>query len=328
MRSSSEVVADMRLRLSGIRGIEIPTEDHVKWQRRGMLAISIIPLLGIAFAAFQVWGWGLTGLDVALFLVFYTISGLGITVGFHRLLTHKSFDVPNWVRVGWATAGSMAIQGSAIDWVATHRRHHAYSDEEGDPHSPHLEAADGIKGILRGLWHAHMGWLFTPAGTRKETWAPDLIDNPAIVLVNRAFPAIIIGTFALPALLGGLISMSWQGAVTGLIWGGLVRVFLLHHVTWSINSICHFYGTQPFKARDESRNNPWLSLLSFGESWHNAHHAFPASARHGLRWWEIDVSWLTIKGMDIVGLARNVKLPSENQMARKRLAGKAARANP
>ena len=121
--------------------------------------------------------------------------------------------------------------------------------------------------------------------------------------------------------------MSWQGAVTGLIWGGLVRVFLLHHVTWSINSICHFYGTQPFKARDESRNNPWLSLLSFGESWHNAHHAFPASARHGLRWWEIDVSWLTIKGMDMVGLARNVKLPSENQMARKRLAGKPARAN-
>ena len=146
MRSPSEVVADMRLRLSGIRGIEIPTEDHVKWQRRGMLAISIIPLLGIAFAAFQVWGWGLTGLDVVLFLVFYTISGLGITVGFHRLLTHKSFDVPNWVRVGWATAGSMAIQGSAIDWVATHRRHHAYSDEEGDPHSPHLEAADGDQG--------------------------------------------------------------------------------------------------------------------------------------------------------------------------------------
>jgi stearoyl-CoA desaturase (delta-9 desaturase) len=324
MRSPSEVVADMRVRLADIRGIEIPTEDHVKWQRRAMLAISIIPLLGIGFAAVQVWGWGLTGLDVVLFAVFYAITGLGITVGFHRLLTHKSFDVPNPVRVAWAVAGSMAIQGSAIDWVATHRRHHAYSDEEGDPHSPHLDAADGVRGILRGLWHAHLGWLFNPAGTRKETWAPDLLDNPGIVRVNRLFPAIVAATFLLPALLGGLISMSWQGAVTGLIWGGLVRVFLLHHVTWSINSICHFYGTQPFKARDESRNNPWLSLLSFGESWHNAHHAFPASARHGLRWWELDLSWLTIQGMKVVGLARNIKLPSDTQLARKRLTGKQA----
>lgn len=324
MRSPSQVVDELRVRLADVRGTEVPTEDHVKWQRRAMLAISILPLLGLGFAAVQVWGWGLTWLDLALFFVLYGITGLGITVGFHRLLTHKSFDLPNWARVGWAIAGSMAIQGSVIDWVATHRRHHAYSDEEGDPHSPHVEAADGVKGILGGLWHAHLGWMFTPAGTKAETWAPDLLDNAAIVKVNKAFPAIILGTFGLPALLGGVISMSWQGAVTGLVWGGLVRVFLLHHVTWSVNSICHFYGSQPFKARDESRNNLWLSLLSFGESWHNGHHAFPASARHGLRWWEFDLSWITIKSMDLVGLARNVKLPSANQLARKRLPRRSA----
>lgn len=294
-----------------------------KLQRRAMLAISIIPLLGLVFAIVQMWGWGVSGRDLIIAGVFYVITGLGITVGYHRLLTHKSFDVPNWVRVGWAIAGSLAVQGSVIDWVATHRRHHAYSDEEGDPHSPHLDAADGVKGILRGLYHAHLGWMFEPDGTEAETWAPDLLDNDAIVKVNRAFPWLILATFLLPALIGGLWSMSLMGAVTAAIWAGLLRMFLLHHVTWSINSICHFYGTRPFASRDEARNNIWLSLLSFGESWHNAHHAFPASARHGLRWWEFDASWITIRAMEVVGLARNIKLPSPNQLARKKLPRKA-----
>ncbi len=319
MRSPADVVSDMRAVSATIRGVEVPTENTVKWQRRSMLAISIIPPLGILFAAVQVWGWGLTGRDLVLFGAFYVLTGLGITVGFHRLLTHKSFDVPNWVRVGWAIAGSLAIEGGVIDWVATHRRHHAYSDEEGDPHSPHLEAADGVKGVVKGLLHAHLGWMFAPSGTKAEVWAPDLLDNPGIVRVHRSFPWLILVTFGTPALLGGLWAGSFAGAVTGLVWGGLVRVFLLHHVTWSINSICHFYGSTPFKARDESRNNLWLSVVSFGESWHNAHHAFPASARHGLRWWEVDLSWITIRTMKMVGIARNVKLPSATQLERKRL---------
>jgi stearoyl-CoA desaturase (Delta-9 desaturase) len=288
-------------------------------QRRAMLAIAIVPPLGLLFAVIQLWGWGVSGRDLAIAGAFYVVTGLGITVGYHRLLTHRSFDVPNWVRVGWAIAGGMAIQGSAIDWVATHRRHHAYSDVEGDPHSPHLDAADGVKGVLRGLYHAHLGWLFEPDGTDAETWAPDLLDNDAIVKVNRAFPWLIVASFVAPAVIGGLVSMSLAGALTAFIWAGLIRIFLLHHVTWSINSICHFYGTRPFASRDHARNNIWLALLSFGESWHNAHHAFPASARHGLRWWEIDLSWITIRFMQLVGLARNIKLPSAAQLARKRL---------
>lgn len=323
MRTAADTIADVRSRLEGIRGVTVPDERMFKLQRRAMLAISIIPLLGLVFAIVQMWGWGVSGRDLIIAGVFYVITGLGITVGYHRLLTHKSFDVPNWVRVGWAIAGSLAVQGSVIDWVATHRRHHAYSDEEGDPHSPHLDAADGVKGILRGLYHAHLGWMFEPDGTEAETWAPDLLDNDAIVKVNRAFPWLILATFLLPALIGGLWSMSLMGAVTAAIWAGLLRMFLLHHVTWSINSICHFYGTRPFASRDEARNNIWLSVLSFGESWHNAHHAFPASARHGLRWWEFDASWITIKAMEVVGLARNIKLPSPNQLARKKLPRKA-----
>ena len=326
MRTAADTLADVRSRLDGIRGVTVPEERMFKLQRRAMLAISILPLVGLVFAIVQMWGWGVSGRDLAIAGGFYVVTGLGITVGYHRLLTHRSFDVPNWVRVGWAIAGSLAVQGSVIDWVATHRRHHAYSDEIGDPHSPHLDAADGVRGILRGLYHAHLGWMFEPDGTDAEVWAPDLLDNDAIVKVNRAFPWLILATFALPALIGGLLSMSLMGAVTAAVWAGLLRMFLLHHVTWSINSICHFYGTRPFASRDEARNNIWLSLLSFGESWHNAHHAFPASARHGLRWWEFDMSWITIRVMEWVGLARNVKLPTPNQLARKRLPRKATAA--
>lgn len=324
MRSAADTIADVRSRLDGVRGVTVPDERMFKIQRRVMLVISILPLLGLAFAIVQLWGWGVSYRDLVIAGGFYVVTGLGITVGYHRLLTHKSFDVPNWVRVGWAIAGSLAVQGACIDWSATHRRHHAYSDEMGDPHSPHLEAADGVRGILRGLWHAHLGWMFEPDGTEAKTWAPDLLDNEGLVKVNRAFPWLIAATFIGPAVIGGLWSMSLMGAVTAGVWGGLIRMALLHHVTWSINSICHFYGTRPFASRDHARNNPWLALLSFGESWHNAHHAFPASARHGLRWWEFDASWLTIRAMQVVGLARNVKLPTPNQLARKKLPRKAA----
>ena len=319
MRSAADTITDVRTRLDGVRGVKVPDERMFKLQRRAMLAISILPLVGLVFAIVQLWGWGVTSRDLIIAGGFYVVTGLGITVGYHRLLTHRSFDVPNWVRVGWAIAGSLAVQGSVIDWVATHRRHHAYSDEIGDPHSPHVEAAEGVRGILRGLWHAHLGWMFAPDGTQAETWAPDLLDNEGVVRVDRAFPWLIAATFVAPAVIGGLWSMSLMGAVSAAVWAGLLRMFLLHHVTWSINSICHFYGTRPFVSRDEARNNPWLSLLSFGESWHNGHHAFPASARHGLRWWEVDLAWITIRGMQLVGLARNIKLPSPTQMARKKV---------
>lgn len=299
-----------------IRGVVDPSEGETKWQKVAVLAITLVPLIGLTLAIIGLWGWGVTARDLWIAFALYCVSGLGITVGYHRLLTHKSFDAPPWVRAGWAAAGSLAIQGSCIDWVATHRRHHAYSDRHGDPHSPHIQAEDGLKGMLKGLWHSHVGWLWRPAGTVKETWAPDLLAEPGVAAVNRAFPWLIVASFVIAPVLGFAFSGgSIAAAFTAFLWGSLVRIFLLHHVTWSINSVCHFFGTRPFDSHDEARNNPIMGVLAFGEGWHNAHHAFPASARHGLRWWEFDSSWLVIKGMSLVGLAKNIKLPSEKQKA-------------
>ncbi len=301
-------------RIQGVRKLE---PDQVKLTRRLTLAFTLIPLIAVVVAIVNLWGTGISGTDLGLFLGFYVLTGLGITVGYHRFFTHLSFQAPRPVKVFWALAGSMALQGSIIDWVATHRRHHAYSDELGDPHSPHLVEQPGVKGVLQGLWHAHLGWFFAPERTSHERWAPDLLEDPDLVWIEKHFPAITVASFVLPALLGLVITQSLVGMLTAFLWGSLVRIFLLHHVTWSINSICHFYGTRPFLSRDESRNNVFLSLLSFGESWHNAHHAFPTSARHGLRWWEIDLSWIVIKVMSWVRLARDIKLPTARQLGRK-----------
>ena len=300
-----------------IRGIAPIAPRALKWQRISLAIATIVPLLGLAAALWWGWGRGVSGVDVGLLVGFYVVSGLGITVGFHRLLTHQSFKTPSWVRVLFAAAGSLAIQGAVIDWVATHRRHHAYSDQLGDPHSPHVAADGGAVGMLRGLWYAHLGWMFAPDGTVAEAWAPDLLRDRGIVRVSRAFPWFVLASFVLPAVLGGLLTMSFAGAVSGFLWGGLVRILLLHHITWSINSICHVFGTQPFRSHDESRNNAVMALLGFGEGWHNGHHAFPASARHGLRWWEFDLSWIVIRTLSAVRLARDVKLPTPTQMARR-----------
>ncbi len=302
-----------------IRGVEDPSEGESALQKWAVLAITVVPFIGLTLAIIGLWGWGVTARDLWIAFGLYLVSGLGITVGYHRLLTHKSFDAPPSVRAAWATAGSLAVQGSCIDWVATHRRHHAYSDKYGDPHSPHIQAEEGIKGTLKGLWHSHIGWLWRPAGTVKETWAPDLLAEPGVAAVNRHFGWIVLTSFLIAPVLGFALTGSVAAALTAFLWGSLVRIFFLHHVTWSINSICHYFGTRPYDSHDQSRNNPVMGLLAFGEGWHNAHHAFPASARHGLRWWEFDSSWMVIKGMELVGLARNIKLPSQTHLqARKR----------
>lgn len=307
-----------------IRGTYTPDPRTQRWQRWSMVGITVVPLAALVIAIVRLWGTGISGLDLGLLLGFYAFTGLGITVGYHRLFTHKSFTAAPSVRLVLAIAGSMAIQGSLIDWVATHRRHHAFSDEVGDPHSPHLDPDASFAGILRGLLHAHLGWMFGGDGTDPEVWAPDLLDDPMLVKVSRAFPWLLVASFLAPAVLGGLLSWSVSGALTGLLWGGFVRVFLLHHVTWSINSICHFFGTRPFDSHDEARNNLVMALLGFGEGWHNAHHAFPASARHGLRWWEVDLSWITIRSLQLVGLVRDVKLPSPSQLQRRSRRARAA----
>ncbi|MDX1658505.1 MAG: acyl-CoA desaturase [Nitriliruptorales bacterium] len=311
-----------------IPGVRKISADEIRFQRRMSVIFTVLPLLGVVAAMFLLWGRGISGLDLGLFLGFYVFTGLGITVGYHRLFTHRSFEVPRPVRFVIALAGSMAVQGNLIEWVSTHRRHHAYADEYGDPHSPHLVEETGLKGVLRGLWHAHVGWMTRPEDSVPSRWAPDLEDELMLVRMSAAFGWLTLATFLLPPVIAFAVTGSWFAAFTGFVWGSLVRVFLLHHVTWSINSICHFFGQQPFESRDESTNNRWLSVLSFGESWHNNHHAFPTSARHGLLRWQPDPSWRVIRTLEQLRLAHNVRLPSPSHIAKKWRDGVKALASP
>jgi stearoyl-CoA desaturase (delta-9 desaturase) len=280
--------------------------------------VTIGPLLGFGLAVWSLWGWGVGWSDVVAFVVMYTVSILGVTVGFHRMLTHAGFDAPAWVRYSWASLGSLAVEGDPITWVADHRRHHAHSDQEGDPHSPHLEA-DTFWGTVKGLWHAHIGWMLNRTEKSDPTrWAPDLLKQPGIVRISRWFPWFIVLSLAIPALIGFVLTGTLIGAITGFLWGGPVRILVAHHITWSTNSICHYFGTRPFDSGDHSTNNWVLSIVSFGESWHNNHHAFPSSAVHGLRWWQVDITAMVIRTMQALRLVRNVRTPSKGALERKR----------
>jgi stearoyl-CoA desaturase (delta-9 desaturase) len=302
-----------------VRGVIRLTEAQLRLQRRITLAVTLIPLAGVALAMWLLWGTGISPTDLVLFLTFYAATGLGITVGYHRLFTHRSFRAIRPVRIVLAILGSMGVEGSVVDWCATHRRHHAYADQFGDPHSPHLAQAAGFVGVVKGLWHAHSGWLFDDEATKPQEYAPDLVADPDISRISKFFPHLTVLTFVLPALIGFALSRSFTGALTAFLWGSLVRVFLLHHVTWSINSICHFYGREAYRAKDESKNVWALSPVSFGESWHNNHHAFPWSARLGIGRWQIDFGWYVIRTLAAVRLIRDVKVPTADQLAKRRL---------
>jgi stearoyl-CoA desaturase (Delta-9 desaturase) len=279
-------------------------------QRIGNLIGVVAPVVGFIAAMVLSWQTLLRPSDLVLLIVLYVLSSLGATVGFHRLLTHRSFQTFKPVEYVMAVLGSLTVQGSVIDWVADHRKHHAHADEEGDPHSPHE-----FGGALRGLWHAHVGWLFSSGHQADaERYAPDLVEDPGMVLISRAFGLIVAAGLLIPFAVGYALGGGLAGALTGLLWGGLARVFLFHHVTFSINSICHFFGRRRFATDDQSTNVFWLALPSMGEAWHNNHHAFPRSAKHGLRWWEIDPSALVIRALCRVGLAWNaVEVPRERQ---------------
>jgi stearoyl-CoA desaturase (delta-9 desaturase) len=277
-----------------------------KVERYANLTAAVLPFVAFVVAIVLLWNSLVGPTDLAIFAVMYLVTALGITVGYHRMFTHRAFNGPKPVRYTLAILGSMAVQGSVIDWVADHRKHHTFTDEEGDPHSPHGHGG-GLKGALHGLWHAHMGWLFeTQGAAEKRRYARDLLQDRGIRRISRNFPWLVLAGLALPAVAGYVLTGTALGALTGYLWGGLVRVFLVHHVTWSINSVCHYFGRRRFDLEDHSTNVFWLALPSLGESWHHNHHAFPRSARHGLRWWEIDVSGLMIRGMEKVGLAYDV----------------------
>lgn len=284
--------------------------------------MTIVPVLALGLVGWQLWAVALGIGDLVVFGIMYAASGLGITVGFHRLLTHRSFKTTPAVRGTLAALGSIAIEGPVISWVADHRKHHAFSDKPGDPHSPHVEHGHGLLGALRGLAHAHVGWLFvhTHRG-RKTRYAPDLLKDPVVAWVDRTFVWWAIGGFAIAFGLGFAIGGGdWKAGMTGMLWGGFVRILVLHHVTYSINSLCHFFGRRPFATGDESRNLAWLAPFSFGEAWHNGHHAFPTSARHGLERGQLDVSAAFIRLLERAGLAWDVVRVEPARLADKRAA--------
>jgi stearoyl-CoA desaturase (delta-9 desaturase) len=276
-----------------------------------LLAV-VLPFIGVLVAIVLLWNRAVDIADLSIMAVMYLVTGLGVTVGFHRLLTHRSFQTYPWVERTFAVLGSMAVEGSVLDWVADHRKHHAFSDREGDPHSPHIGHGSG----LRGLWHAHAGWLMETQGLSDwKRYAAELYEDPRMRLIGKRFPMLVLLTLVIPTVAGFVLNgFTLAGALEGYLWGGLVRIFLVHHVTWSINSLCHFYGKRRFEVADHSTNLAWLALPSFGESWHHNHHAFPRSAYHGLKPWEIDVSGLLISAMGRVGLAWNIiKITPERQ---------------
>jgi stearoyl-CoA desaturase (delta-9 desaturase) len=278
----------------------------------------VVPFMAFLAAVPLLWNRLVGITDLALFAAMYVICGLGVTVGFHRLLTHRSFTTFMPLQYLFAVLGSMAVQGPVIGWVADHRKHHAHADDEGDPHSPHVGYGPGVRGVLAGLWHAHVGWLFTHQGrAERQRYARDLMEDRGMRLISRRFLALVVMSLLLPALAGWALTGRLTGALTGLLWGGLVRIFFQHHVTWSINSVCHFFGRRRFETDDESTNVAWLALPSLGEAWHHNHHAFPRSAIHGLRWYELDPSGLFIRALRRLGLAWNVvSITPERQRAK------------
>ena len=304
-------------------------EGMPRAQRLAMLATVVVPFLGLLAAIALLWHRGPDGsggigwAEIVVMAVMYALTGFGVTIGYHRLLTHRAFETHRPVRLLLAILGSAAAQGMVIKWCATHRRHHQRADRDGDPHSPHRHHGDDL-GLFRGLWHAHLGWTFEADARDLARSVPDLLADRAMMRIDRLYLLWVALGMLAPAAALGAFTGSWYGFASGLVWGGLVRAFLMHHVTWSINSVCHVWGTRPFASGDHSTNNFPIAIVSLGEGWHNNHHAFPTSARHGLRWWQFDASYVVITLMRWAGLAWNVRLPSESAMEAKRAPAGAA----
>ena len=268
-------------------------------RKTAVLVVVVAPFLATGVAIVQLWQWAVTWSDLALLIGMYLPISLGVTAGFHRMLTHRSFRAHPIVRAILLICGSMAVEGTAITWAANHLKHHALADKEGDPHSP-----------VDGLFHAHLGWLFTSDDADPMVYCRHLLKDPVVVFVDRTFLLWVALSLLIPFAIGG-----W----TGLLWGGLVRMFYVHHVTWSVNSVCHTFGRRSFETTDRSRNQWTVGLLALGEGWHNNHHAFPRSAIHGLDRWQFDASAWLIAGLERLGLARDVQRIAPDVIGRKRL---------
>lgn len=273
------------------------------------LVAVVTPFAGLVTASVFLWGGAFNWVYLGLLLGMYALTAIGITVGFHRLFTHRAFETNRGIQCVLAVLGSMAAEGPLLKWVALHRRHHQHSDRSGDPHSPQLRSR-GLLGVLSGFWHAHVGWVFRADPPNLSHYVKDLSQSRLLRTASALFPLWVALGLLIPAALGGLLTGMWKGVFLGLMWGGLARMFLVHHVTWSVNSICHLWGRRPFRTNDCSRNNFLFGVLALGEGWHNNHHAFPTSARHGLRWWQIDVSYWVIRVLALLGLAWKVVLPA------------------
>lgn len=283
----------------------------------------LVPFLALIAAVPVAWGGWLGWTDVIIALVMYMITLHGVTVGYHRYFTHKSFKPNRATKIALAVAGSMAVQGPLVRWVADHRKHHKFSDRDGDPHSP-WKYGNSVGALWKGLWHAHLGWLFDEEQTPQRKYAPDLMKDRDLIWISRNFWLFTLISLALPAVVGGLVSWSWQGALTAFFWGSLVRVALLHHVTWSINSICHTIGERPFVSRDKSANVWWLAIPSGGESWHNLHHADPTCARHGVLRGQVDSSARIIWLLEKTGMVHDVRWPVRDRVESKLVVNQAA----
>ncbi len=287
--------------------------------------VTAVPPLMVAVGMYFGWMGNLLGWqDILILVVFYVGVGTGVTVGFHRLFTHRSFQCGRPLRAALAVLGSAAAEGPVIDWVATHRKHHQYSDVEGDPHSPHVGHGTGWSGAVRGLVHAHVGWVFSDMEVADERrYAKDLLADPVIRFVDRTFVLWVIVGLAAAFGLGVALTGSVIGGLTALLWGGAARIFFVHHATFSINSLCHFFGKRDYDTHDESRNLAWLALPTWGEAWHNNHHAFPTSYRHGLKRWQLDPAAAMIQLMEMTGLVWDVVRVDPVRRERKALAQQA-----
>ncbi len=326
VRTSRHAVGGAASQERPVRGAaETVPIEHEASERVVRAMVVAVPLAAIGGAGWLAWGGSLHWQDLLVLAITYLLIGLGITVGYHRLFTHRSFKTTRTLRALFAVLGSMAVEGSVIEWVSTHRKHHCFSDRPGDPHSPHLDRAAGWRGGLRGLGHAHVGWMFRGKDmANPRRYARDLLADRDLCFISRTFPLWVVVGLALPFGLGVALTGSVVGGLTGLLWGGAVRVFLMHHATFSINSLCHFFGRKAFATGDQSRNLAWLAPATLGEAWHNNHHAFPTSARHGLGRWELDPAAWLITALERCHLAWDVvRITPERQQAR-RAAGQVA----